>query len=117
MRLNLDLVAAELSAWRPRCFFPHSVALPYDRIETLDSASRPRNGSLFLIDERTYRELPSLWENAGCGFVVIGALEGQRAGMPALALEDGHSSLSFRQHAFLAQILFSTSYPCPQPGV
>lgn len=87
MRLNLDLVAAELSAWRPRCFFPHSVALPYDRIETLDSASRPRNGSLFLVDERTYRELPSLWENAGCGFVVIGPLERQRAGMPALALE------------------------------
>ena len=39
-----------------------------------------------------------------------------QAKMPALALEDGHSSLSFRQHAFLAQILFSTSYPCPQPN-
>lgn len=100
MRLNLDLVAAELSAWRPRCFFPHSVALPYDRIEALDSASRPRNGSLFLVDERTYRELPSLWENAGCGFVVIGPLERQRAGMPALALERPSSLASIQDKLY-----------------
>ena len=87
MKFNLDLAAAELAPWGPRCQYASSTALDLDRVEAFTGLSVPRAGTLYLIEPDDYRSLPDAWERAGCAFATLGQLEDARQGMPAIALE------------------------------